>query len=551
MLVVSNITKRFHPTDQPILRDVSFTVNNGERLGIIGANGTGKTTLMRLMQGEIESEKGHIQFVPASLRVGYLPQGLAVDDDTPLGDVLYPKLAELEQSEALLEDLSQQMADANEDDLAEIMSEYGQVLADIERLSQEIQPGSGETILAGLDLAQFDLATPVGILSGGQKTRLGLAALLLKRPQLILLDEPTNHLDITALEWLETWLAEFDGGVIIISHDRTFLDKTVNTILAIDAHTQTARLYPGTYRDYVERVQSERDKHWAEWRDQQVEIARLQYDMERTMARAVRKENATKNDQQRRYAKKVAKRAKAKETRLKRYLASEDRVEKPPQTWQLKLDFGELPPTGHDVIDLHDVSVGYAPHPPLLHDLNLTVRGGERVALLGQNGKGKSTLIKTILREIPVLNGDIRIGASIQVGYLAQEQDFLKPDQDVLHHLRSEVRMSETEARSFLHYFLFSGEDVFQPVAQLSYGERTRLMLAILVARGSNLLILDEPINHLDIPSRELFEQALSAFKGSILAVVHDRYFVDKFATTIWQIEDKTIKVEITQPMLA
>ena len=551
MLVVSNITKSYHPSEPPILSNVSFTVQSGERLGIIGANGTGKTTLMRLIMGDIQPNRGSIQFVPVDLRVGYLPQGLNVPNETPLGDVLYPQQAELFRAEAELEALSEQMSSATESELDNIMEAFGQVLAKIEQLSQQVQPGSGEAVLAGLDLAQFDLNTPVGILSGGQKTRLGLAALLLNRPQLLLLDEPTNHLDITALEWLENWLADFDGGVVIISHDRTFLDKTVNCILAIDDHTQTARLYAGTYRDYVTQVQSERDKHWAEWRDQQVEIARLQYDINRTMARAVRKENATNNDVQRRYAKKVAKRAKAKETRLNRYLESEDRVEKPSQTWQLKLDFGELPPTGQDVICLEDVSVGYAPHPPLLHHLNLTLRGGERVALLGQNGKGKSTLIKSIMRKIPVMSGTVRLGASIQVGYLAQEQDFLDPQQNVLEHLLGKARLNQTDTRSFLHHFLFSGDEVFRPVEYLSYGERTRLMLAILVARGANLLILDEPINHLDIPSRELFEQALSAFQGSILAVVHDRYFVDKFATTIWQIEDRTLKVEITQPMLA
>ena len=544
MLIVSNITKGFEPTESPILNHISFTVQAGERLGIVGANGVGKTTLMRMIMGDIQPDDGSIQFIPSSLRVGYLPQGLAVADDTPLSTVLYPQQAQLSQAEMELDQLSEQMATARDADLEDIMESYGQVLAKIEHLSQEIEGGSGEAILAGLDLAQFALSTPVGILSGGQKTRLGLAALLLQHPQLLLLDEPTNHLDITALEWLETWLAEFSGGVVIISHDRTFLDKTVNHILAIDDHTQTAQAYAGNYRDYVAQIQSARDKQWAEWRDQQAEIARQKKDIERTMHWAYLEEKASKNPDA-----KNARRAKAKEKRLERYLDSDARVEKPAQTWQLKLDFGELPPTGQDVIYLEDVSVGYA-HPPLLHHLNLTVRGGERVVLLGQNGKGKSTLIKSIMGEIPVMSGTIRLGASIQVGYLAQEQDILDPRQNVLAHLLREVRLNQTDARSFLHHFLFSGDEVFRPIEYLSYGERTRLMLAILVARGANLLILDEPINHLDIPSRELFEQALSAFQGSILAVAHDRYFVDKFATTIWQIEDRTLKVEITQPLL-
>jgi len=269
------------------------------------------------------------------------------------------------------------------------------------------------------------------------------------------------------------------------------------------------------------------------------------------MARAVRRENATNNDFQRRLAKKVAARAQAKATRLRKYLDSAERVEKPRQTWGLKLDFGDLPATGQDVVFLEGLAVGYDPAAPLLRDLNLTLRAGERVAVLGPNGHGKSTLLKTIIGELPPLEGRARIGASVRIGYLAQEQEILDPRGNALAIIQAEAPLSHTDARSFLHYFLFAGDDVFTPVASLSYGERARLMLAVLVARGANLLVLDEPINHLDVPSREKFEEALAAFQGSVLAVVHDRYFVDKFATTVWTIENGALAVQVREPLLA
>jgi ATP-binding cassette subfamily F protein 3 len=369
-------------------------------------------------------------------------------------------------------------------------------------------------------------------------------------PQLLILDEPTNHLDIVAIEWLENWLQTFSGGVLLVSHDRTFMDATVNRIVALDDKTHTAQIYEGNYRDYVETVRSQHDKQWSHWRDQQVEIARLQNDARQTMAKAQRKENATKDSTQRRYAKKVAQRAKSKEKRLERYLDSEDRVEKPQQSWSLKLDFAELPATGRDVITTQNLTIGYDQSTPLLSNLELVVRSGERVVILGPNGHGKSTLLKTIIGELPSLDGYVHIGSSVKIGYLAQEQDTLDPSKNALETLTSEVNLSHTEARSFLHFFLFAGDDVFRPIADLSYGERVRLMLAVLVARGANLLVLDEPINHLDVPSRERFEQSLSTFQGSVLAIVHDRYFVDRFATTVWHIEDQSLTIDIRRPIM-
>ena len=544
MLTISNLSVHFRGAAEPLFSDVSFIVNNGERVGLVGPNGAGKSTLLHVVLGQHTANRGSVQFSPPDARVGYLSQGIALD--ATVGDVLFPHRQQLYAAEDRLETIAMRMADADETELLHLTQQYEDALAVIEQLGVLEEDGRAERILADLSLAHLEPAMPVTMLSGGQKTRLRVASVLLKDPQLLLLDEPTNHLDIAAIEWLEDWLHEFHGAVLMVSHDRVFLDRTVSQIVALDKGS--ARVYPGNYRDYVAAVQSEQEKQWAQWQDQQVEIARMQADISFTMAKAVNRENATKNDQQRRYAKKVAKRAQSKVTRLNRYLASEDRVEKPQQTWNLKLDFADLPRTGQDVVIAEGLAIGY--DEPLLTDVNLNVRPGERIVVMGPNGQGKSTLLKTIIGELEPLAGTVRLGASIKVGYLAQEQDIFDEDDTPLSVIQSVSTMNHTETRSFLHFFLFAGDDALRPVEALSFGERARLMLARLVALGSNLLVLDEPINHLDVQSREQFEAALENFGGSIIAVVHDRYFVERFATTTWHVEDHTLKIGVERTIL-
>jgi ATP-binding cassette subfamily F protein 3 len=550
MLTVSGISKRFPGADAPILKNISFTVNAGERVGLIGPNGAGKTTLLRIIVGHVVPDSGSVARMPPDLRVGYLAQGLDAPDDAPVRSVLLPAEAALRETEAEIERLAARMAHANGDYDA-LSAAYAAALERLTALDGALDTGRAERMLAALGLGEIGLDWPVGALSGGQKTRLALAAILLSNPQLLILDEPTNHLDITALEWLEDWLLDFRGGALIVSHDRTFLDEVTDRVVALDDVTHTARIFEGGYSGYAAAIRSELDKQWAQWRDQQVEIARLKADVQLTMSKALKRENATKNDFQRRLAKKVAKRAKAKEKRLERYLDSAERVDKPKQTWGLKLNFGDLPPTGQDVVYLEGLSIGYEAGKPLLTDLNVAMRAGERVAVLGPNGGGKSTLLKTIIGALPPLAGRARLGVSVRIGYLAQEQETLDPAAHALSIIQAESGMNETDARSFLHYFLFAGDDVFRPVSDLSFGERARLMLAVLVARGANVLVLDEPINHLDVPSRERFEAALGAFQGSVIAVVHDRYFVDRFATTIWHVAEGVLREEIRQPFMA
>jgi ATP-binding cassette subfamily F protein 3 len=537
LLTINQLSKRYG--DEWILKNVSLVVNPGERVGLIGPNGCGKTTLLRMVTGEEPPTSGSVAFVPSDLRVGYVPQGLEPSPGATVRDVLYPQVRQLVALEAELEQLGAQLAD-NPKHTA-ILDAYSETLERIERISATCLPRKGEATLAGLGLDDLSLETRAGSLSGGQKTRLSLARALLSDPQLLLLDEPTNHLDITGLEWLEEWLAGFLGAALIVSHDRTFLDRTVNRIVALDPEEMTATSYAGNYTGYIDAVVKAREKQWSQYRDQVVEIARLRRDVQQTMARAVRKERAVTTDQQRRLAKKVAKRAKAKEKRLGRYLRDGVRVEKPKLTWQMKLDFNDLPTGGQVVIRLEDLAVGYHPDTPLLTGINLVLRAKERIALLGPNGCGKTTLLRTIVGEVPPLAGHVRLGASIRVGYLAQEQETLDPNADAFSTVLAVASMSGTDARSFLHYFLFTGDEVFTPVVDLSYGERARLMLAVMVARGCNLLLLDEPINHLDVPSRERFEQAMTAYEGTVLAIVHDRYFVDRFATGIWVAEEGAV----------
>ncbi len=542
MLKVSNITK--HYGNECILAGVSFIVNAGERVGLIGPNGCGKSTLLRIIARVESADAGGVAFDPSDLRCGYLAQGLTCAADATVGDFLHASEAALSAAEAEIERLAGALSTTVGAEQAALLEAYGAALAELETLAgAQVEAHEAEAVLAGLGLADTPLTTPAAILSGGQKTRLGLARLLLERPQLLLLDEPTNHLDIEALEWLEAWLREYDGAALIVSHDRTFLDNTVTRILDLDPETHTATEYVGNYTDYIEAWEQQRERQWEQWRSDRAEERRMREDIHRTAMQAMSVELTTKPSQFtiRRYAKKVAKKAKSREKKLDRFLESDERVEKPVAGWRLKLEFAETPGSGQDVLILEDLAAGYE-GVPLFSGATELLRAGERVALVGPNGAGKTTLLKVILGRLAPLSGRARLGANVRVGYFAQEQETLDPRSTPFQAVREVAEMSDTEVRSFLHYFLFSGDNVFTPVGALSYGERARLALARLTASGCNFLVLDEPINHLDIPSRAQFEQAMAAFEGTVLAVVHDRYFIEQFATRVWAIAGGSLR---------
>ena len=544
MLQVYDLGKRYG--DTLLFEQVNFVVNAGERVGLVGPNGCGKTTLLRILVGQEQPDRGSARLSVDRSKLGYLPQGLILEQEHTVGDILYSESLDerywLEQVETLTQAMSQAAAgNAADGDLAVIEQSYAHALERLTTAAATMPEHQIDTILAGLGLSGIALDTPIAILSGGQKTRLGLARILLQDPGVLLLDEPTNHLDIEALEWLEEYLSGYRGALLIVSHDRTFLDNTIQTVLEMNTETHTVNAYPGNYGAYAEAKRREREKHAQEYADQQERIARLQGAIDGWKGQASRIENETIDFHYRKQAKKIARQGVMRQRRLERMLESEDLLEKPRQSWEMKLEFVNTPPSGQDVLVLDGLAKAYGER-CLFRDVDLVLRRGERIALVGPNGTGKTTLLRLIMGEQEATAGRIRVGSNVKIGYLAQEQETLAPDRDALETVQRTASLSETDARRFLHYYLFSGDDVFTPVGELSYGERARLALGLLVLQGCNLLLLDEPINHLDIASRERFEDALADFDGTVLAVVHDRYFVQRFATGIWALQNGSIR---------
>ncbi|MGI5915823.1 MAG: ribosomal protection-like ABC-F family protein [Anaerolineae bacterium] len=538
MLHVSNLSK--HYGDVTLFEQVNFVVNRGERLGLVGPNGCGKTTLLRILLGIEPADSGSVRYDVPRWQIGYLPQALQYDADMTVRDALKvaPDL-DADYWAARIEDLAERMAGGDDDPNLE--AEYAQALERLSHAATILPEHLVAQVLAGLDLDDVPPDTPVAILSGGQKTRLSLARILLQEPVLLVLDEPTNHLDITALEWLEGYLSTYAGAILLVSHDRTFLDRTVTRILEMDPVRRAVREYAGNYSEYALAKESEREKEWQAYQDQQEKIARLEGAVRHWKGHASKIEGETIHYHYRKIAKKVARQAVVRQRRLERLLESEDRLDKPKQGWRMKLEFVDTPPSGQDVLIFEGVGKRFGER-HLFEDVNLTLRRGERIALVGPNGSGKTTLLRIVVGESEPSSGTVRLGAGVRVGYFTQEQESLNPDLSPLETVRRNASLSETDARNFLHYFMFSGDEVFVPMGRLSYGERARLALGVLVLQGCNLLLLDEPINHLDIPSRESFEAALEAYEGTILAVVHDRYFIERFATGIWSVEDKTVR---------
>jgi len=524
-----------------ILQDISFSVSNNERIGLIGPNGCGKTTLMRILAGIEQPDSGTVTSTRSNLRIGYLAQGMDFEPGQTLQSAL--TLASVSPVELEAEVASLALAITSNPNDATLHAKYDSTL---QQLSAVNDPPS--TILGSLGLAELPLDTPIAHLSGGQKTRLLLARVLLKEPHLLLLDEPTNHLDIEMLDWLENWLNHFQGAALIVSHDRSFLDNTVSLILEINPATHGLKSYVGNYGDYLEQKLTEREKQAQAYQDQQDEIAQLRSATAHIRKLTVMKKGGKSDSGDKlakgffgnRSTKNVAGRAKNIEGRIEKLL-TEDRLEKPKQNWQIKLDFGAPIHQSKDIMIAENLSIGYASDSPLFENINLHIRAGQRIGLTGANGTGKTTLIRTIAGKLHPLAGNLKLGVTVKIGYMAQEQELLHPGSTALQTIQSVASLNETTARNFLHHYLFKGDDALRPISELSFGERARLQLGMLVAQGCTFLVLDEPINHLDIPSRARFEEALTSFKGTILAVVHDRYFLEHFATSVWIVKDGRI----------
>jgi ATP-binding cassette, subfamily F, member 3 len=567
MLQVQHLHKSYGVVT--VLAGVSFIINDGEHVGLIGPNGAGKSTLLRCIIGQEQPDSGSISLSPSGLSLGYVPQSFAdLLGDHTIAEVVAEAQAAYVAAETALNAAAEALSSAADMDAA--LAAYDTALAQFEALGGYEREHRAAAVLEGLGLSAIDVGTPAKTLSGGQKTRLGLATLLLRAPDILLLDEPTNHLDVGALEWLENFVRGYNGAVMIVSHDREFLDQTVARILYLDPESHAIKSYAGNYSDFADTRARERDQQFEAWQDQQDYIQAVEADIQRVKGRAMNVQNGPKRhrDHYGRVSVKIARLARARERKLERYLDSDERVEKPKSRWGLKLDFGPPPAGGRAVLRVEDVAFAYPVATDdgrrttddgrvpsdysssvsrlpshLLADVSFEVAYGERVALVGPNGAGKTTLLRLITGRLEPQHGIIKLGANVRLGVMAQEQESLELGATVLQTVLNARPMSETEARNFLHFFLFGGDSVFRPVGACSLGERSRLQLALLVLRGCNLLLLDEPLNHLDIEGREHFEEALDAFEGTVIAVSHDRTFLRHFAERVIEVRDGRARV--------
>jgi ATP-binding cassette, subfamily F, member 3 len=553
VLSVLNLSKSYGLN--AVFKSLTFSLNRGERAALLGPNGCGKSTLLSIIAGEEMPDAGKVAFTPADLRVGYLHQGIQFDPGETVGGYLNRFAANLEEALGSLAAVCAALETAPE--APPLIAAYERTLARLSR-AQEME-GARKDILSGFQLLELPQETPIAELSGGQKVRLALAGVLLETPHLLLLDEPTNHLDLEMRAWLQEWVHSYQGAILLVSHDRTFLDAVIDKIIAFPPSGDGVREYPGNYSQYLESRQAEFETAMAAYVDQQDEIQHLKKAARGVRAQA-RPHKGGKADPKNTdgfsagfFADRgleTMRRAKQLEKRIA-FLEGEGALDKPSHAWEMRMAFADTPESGQIALDLDRLEIGYDGM-ALLPPITQTVTLGTRVALVGPNGVGKTTLFKTLLGETPPISGGFRFGSGVVPGYLSQEQELLQPELTVLETLQHNTELTNhTLARTFLHRFLFSGDEAFQTVASLSYGQRSRLMLALLVARHCNLLLLDEPLNHLDLPSQEAFEAALSGFEGTILACAHDRYFIDRFAQVIWHFTPAGITQELTRGKVA
>lgn len=514
---VSSLVKSFE-IGKNILDGLSFSVNSGERVGILGRNGCGKTTLFRILVGEIGYDEGEVMFAP-SKRLGLISQIPVYPADWTTEDVLRDAHKRLYALSAKIDALAAQM---EHDDSPALLGEYDRLSEDFRRLGGYSMDTDRNRVANGLDIPAAMRAQLFSSLSGGEKTRVNLARLILEDTDILLLDEPTNHLDLHATEWLEDYLLHFKGTVLVISHDRWFLDKVVQR--SIEINEGRAELYSGNYSFYVEERQRRFEEKLKKYERDQAKIEQLTRAAEQMHLWAFMG------------ADKLHKRAFSMEKRIEKLSQSE----RPAEQKKLNVKFRQREFEGDEVLVAEDVSKSFGER-TLFSAIDLLVRGGERVALIGDNGTGKSTLVKLIMGEETPDTGYLYRGPAVRTAYLPQIVSFSDESRSALDTMLYDCRCQPQEARDRLAAFGFRGESVFTPVGTLSGGEKSRLRLCMLMGADINFLILDEPTNHLDIASREWMEDALSDYEQTLLFVSHDRYFIEKFATRIWALADGKI----------
>ena len=512
---VSGLVKEFE-VGSKILDGLTFQVDTGERVGLLGPNGCGKTTLLRILTGVVDYDEGEVMIAPGK-RLGLIsqipvyPQGYTVED---VIDTAFEPLHKMEEEMAAL---AGRMADGETDPA--ILSRY-------DKLTAAFQAGGGyemdtnkNKVCNGLSISQAMREQPFDKLSGGEKTRVNLGRLILEDTDILLLDEPTNHLDLRATEWLEEYLEKFKGTVLTVSHDRYFLDKVVDRV--IELQNGKAEFYSGNYSFYAVEKERRYEEKLKQYEKEQAKIQQLEKAAEQLRIWAY-----SGND-------KVFKRAQSMEKRIERMRVTD----RPKKERKMEVRFGEREFRGDEVLTIKNLKKSFGER-TLFSDVNLEVAGGERIALLGDNGTGKSTLIKILMGEEEPDSGKLRLGPTVKIGYLPQIIHFDHPERSLVDTMIYDLDCTAQTARNRLASFKFRGEDVFKSVSTLSGGEQSRLRLCMLMDSQINLLILDEPTNHLDIQSREWIEEAVEEYEGNLLFVSHDRYFIDRFATRIWMLED-------------
>jgi len=513
LLQASGIHKYYGTT--PVLAGVAIQVQERDRIGLVGANGAGKSTFLRILAGELEADNGSIS-KSKELRIGYLAQNGGLQGHRTILEEMTSAFGPLLAQEKELQNLEARIANPQEQNDA---VRYASLLGQYADLSDRFREAGGfemsnriRSVLHGMGFGDFAPDTEVSSLSGGQRTRLALARLLLVQPDLLLLDEPTNHLDIDTLGWLEQYLRSYAGAMVVVSHDRYFLDAIVTQVVEIERHAATR--YTGNYSRFMELKAADFAQKLKAFEQQRREITRMEEFVERNIARA----STTRRAQSRRNA-----------------LERIERLEKPGALRSANFSFQAERRSGKDVLQVYDAAA--APDPsmdPLFRNVTLEVKRGERVALLGPNGVGKTTLLRALVGSLELRRGTIRWGAGVSIGYYDQEQRELTAANTVLEEVWHSYPMKpEAEIRTVLGNFLFSGEDVRKTVASLSGGEKARVALSKLMLKQANVLVLDEPTNHLDLMSREVLEAALEEYDGTLLFVSHDRYFLNRIADRI------------------
>ena len=511
---VSNLVKEFE-VGHKILDGLTFQVDTGERVGLLGPNGCGKTTLLRILTGVMDYDEGDVVIAPGK-RMGLISQIPVYPAGYTVEDVLATAFESLREMEREMAALAEQMGEGTDPAL---LARYDKLTAAFEAAGGYETDTKTNKVCNGLTIPQSMREQLFDKLSGGEKTRVNLARLILEDTDILLLDEPTNHLDLRATEWLEEYLDKFKGTVLTVSHDRYFLDKVVNRIVEIQGGK--AEFYSGNYSFYVVEKERRYEEKLRQYEKEQAKIEQLEKAAEQMRIWAYSGMDKT------------FKRVKSMEKRIERMRTTD----RPTKERKMEVRFGEREFRGDEVLTIKGLTKSFGER-TLFSNLSLEVAGGERIALLGDNGSGKTTLLKILLGEEEPDAGKVRMGPTVKVGYLPQHVHFDHPERNLVDTLIYEQDCTAQTARNRLAAFKFRGEDVFKPVSALSGGEQSRLRLCMLMDEKINLLILDEPTNHLDIQSREWIEEAVEEYEGNLLFVSHDRYFIDRFASRIWMLED-------------